>query len=50
MVVVKGVSVLKRRKVTGKAGVRHSVADYKTQGGCNSGPTTLALLPLPLIG
>lgn len=45
-----GVRVLRRRKVTGKAGVRHAVADYKTRGGSNSGPAPFALAPLPLIG
>lgn len=50
VVVVEGLSVLRRREVTGKAGVSHSMADYKTQGGCISGTTPFALLPLPLIG
>lgn len=45
-----GVSVLRRRKVTGKAGVRHAVADYKTRSGSNCGPAPFALAPLPLIG
>lgn len=48
VVAAEGVSVLRRREVTGRAGVHHAMADYKTGGGCNSGPTTFALLPLPL--
>lgn len=49
-VLVEGVSVLSRREVTGRAGVGHAMADYKTRGGCNSASIPFTLSPLVLIG